>query len=193
MLGGEHSLTVGAVKGLLSSFPDNDEPHFAVVVLDAHLDYRNEYEGERYSHACITRRVSELLGTDAIVPIGIRSMSGDEHGQAREANLKYYDMNMVREMGISLILEDVIERLDRRRIYLSIDMDALDPAYAPGVGNPEPFGLSDLQVRECIEQLAPHLIGFDIMEVSPEYDNGNTAALAARFVRSVIALVHSRR
>ena len=161
MLGGEHSLTVGAVSGLLSRYPDSNETPFGVVVLDAHLDFRGEYEGERNSHACVTRRLSELLGASSVVPIGIRSMSSEEHHEAQEAGLKYYDANMVREMGMKLLIEDVTELLGHRKIYLSIDMDALDPAYAPGVGNPEPFGLSDLQIAECIEQLAPHLIGFD--------------------------------
>jgi agmatinase len=193
MLGGEHSLTVGAITGLLSLHPDASEAPFGVVVLDAHLDFRNEYEGERNSHACVTRRLSELLGTGSVVPIGIRSMSSEEHLEAQKAGLKYYDVNAVKEMGMQLLIEDVMELLGHRKIYLSVDMDALDPAYAPGVGNPEPFGLSDLYVRDCIEQLAPHLIGFDIMELSPEYDCGNTAALAARFVRSVIGLVDSKR
>jgi agmatinase len=93
---------------------------------------------------------------------------------------------------MQMLLEDVKELLASNQIYLSIDMDVLDPAYAPGVGNPEPFGLQPQAVKECIELLAPNLIGFDIMEVSPPYDNGNTAALAARFVRNVIALTATK-
>lgn len=189
MLGGEHSLTLAAVKGLLASYPDSEDgAPFGMIVLDAHLDYRNDYENEKYSHACVTRRLTELLGVENVIPIGIRSMSGQEHHEARGSGLKYYDVAMVNEMGLQLLLEDVKDLLPQGRYYLSIDMDVVDPAHAPGVGNPEPYGLSPAQVRECIEILSPDLIGFDIMEVSPPYDNGNTAALAARFIRSVIAL-----
>ena len=74
-------------------------------------------------------------------------------------------------------------------IYLSLDMDGLDPAYAPGVGTPEPFGLSDLDVKVIVDHLAPRLVGFDLVEVCPPFDNGNTAALAARFIRDVVGLV----
>ncbi|UCH88253.1 MAG: agmatinase [Thermoplasmata archaeon] len=193
MLGGEHSLSVGALKGLMEGISDTkSKPPVGVVVLDAHLDYRNEYENERFSHACSARRLAELVGIKNIVTIGVRSMSGEERKDALKHGLKFYDMNTVAEMGMKLILEDVRDLIEPARIYLSMDMDAFDPAFAPGVGNPEPFGLTPVHVRECIEQLAPHLAGFDIMETSPPYDNGNTAALAARFVRNVIGLVGSK-
>ena len=189
MLGGEHSLTLAAVKGLLASYPDaENDPPFGVVVLDAHLDFRRQYENEKYSHACITRRLTELVGIRNVIPIGIRSMSVEEYDEVGGSGLKYYDMSMVEEMGMQLLLEDVKDLLPHDRYYLSIDMDALDPSYAPGVGNPEPYGLSPIQARQTIEFLSPDLVGFDIMEISPPYDNGNTAALAARFVRSAIAL-----
>jgi agmatinase len=196
MLGGEHSLTVGTVKGLLEHFRSVEEvkpnqPPFGVIVLDAHLDFRMEYEGERYSHACVTRRLTDLLGIKNVIPVGVRSMSAEEHRDAAEAGLKYYDVQTATELGAQMLIEDILELLDSHRIYLSFDMDALDPAFAPGVGNPEPFGLPDTLVRDTIEKLAPNLVGFDIMEISPPYDNGNTAALAARLVRNVIALQSS--
>jgi agmatinase len=118
-------------------------------------------------------------------------MSAEEHKDAAEAGLKYYDVQTATELGAQMLIEDILELLDSHRIYLSFDMDALDPAFAPGVGNPEPFGLPDTLVRDTIEKLAPNLVGFDIMEISPPYDNGNTAALAARLVRNVIALQSS--
>lgn len=187
MLGGEHSLTLGAVKGISALSQDDDLPT-AVLVLDAHLDYRREYESERFSHACITRRLAEVVGTKNVVPIGIRSMSGEEHRDALTDDLKYYDMATVNEMGMKTLLEDVMDELGEARLYLSVDMDVLDPAYAPGVGNPEPYGLKPQDIKTCIEVIASKLVGFDIMELSPPYDNGNTAALAGRFVRSLIAL-----
>jgi agmatinase len=188
MLGGEHSLSAGAVKGLIAARTEEEVPPLGVVVLDAHLDFRQEYESKKYSHACVTRRLSELVGINKVIPIGVRSMSGEEHRDVQDARLRYYNMDTISEMGMKILLDDVKEILATPRIYLSIDMDVIDPAFAPGVGNPEPFGLQPEKVKECIEILAPNLVGFDIMEVSPPFDNGNTSALAARFVRNVIGL-----
>jgi agmatinase len=192
MLGGEHSLTLGAASGLTAAYSESEEPPFGVVVMDAHLDFREEYENEYYSHACITRRLTDLLGVQSVIPIGIRSMSSEERLLSEAAGLKYYDTKMLEELGMQMLLEDVKELLTSKKIYLSIDMDVVDPASAPGVGNPEPYGLPPALVRECIEALSPNLIGLDIMEVSPPYDNGNTAALAARLVRSTIALTATK-
>jgi len=184
ILGGEHSLSPAAVR----AFQD-----VAVVSIDAHLDYRQEYLGKPDSHACSTRRIADHAGVRSIVPIGVRSVSREEHHRARDDGLFYVTSADVRENGIAWALDAALERLGDKKIYLTLDMDGIDPAYAPGVGTPEPFGLGDRDARECIQRLAPSLVGFDVVEVCPPCDNGNTSALAARLAGEVMAAVRKSR
>lgn len=180
-LGGEHSISPAIIK----SFDD-----IGVVSLDAHLDFRDEYEGESNSHACSTRRVSDLVGVGNIVPIGVRSMSREESIDAERLGLKFISSY---EFHKEPIMKDAIDRalewIGKERIYLSLDMDVIDPAFAPGISNPEPFGLNPIEIKRCINYLATRLVGCDVVEVSPPFDNGNTSALAARLVREVIMAV----
>ncbi|WP_406670562.1 agmatinase [Methanolobus sp. ZRKC4] len=182
MLGGEHSLTLPCVKAC-ARHADED---IGFVVLDAHFDLREEYSGVKYSHACVSRHVLNEV-TDKYVTIGVRSGSREEWDFARENDIKYYTPDDVREKGIRKVLSEVIDYLGYSKIYLSLDMDALDPAYAPGLGTPEPFGLSDIEVREIIHALAPRSVGFDIVEIAPEYDNGQSALLGTKLLREFIA------
>lgn len=181
MLGGEHSLTLPCVRASKKTYDD-----LGVVVLDAHLDLRDEYEGEINSHACISRRIIEDV-TDRYVSIGIRSGTKDEYSQAKVQDITYYPADTVVEKGIVYILNDLKEKLDTRHLYLSLDMDAIDPAYAPALGTPEPFGLTDRQVLSVLHELAPRCIGFDLVEIAPQFDSGNTAILGAKFIREFIA------
>ncbi|WP_455392873.1 agmatinase [[Eubacterium] cellulosolvens] len=183
-LGGEHSLTVPIIKTILEGH--NDQP-LGVVIFDAHLDFRDSYLEEKYSHACACRRITEIVGLENVVVIGIRSYSKEEADSLRELMLRFYDADMVMERGIDPIINEALDYLGKKKIYLSIDIDVVDPAYAPGVGNPEYFGLTPEHLRRGIELLAPYLIGADIVEVSPPYDTGNTAALAAQLVQIIIA------
>ena len=176
IMGGEHSLSPPAIRKF---------QEVGVVILDAHLDFRNEYLDEFNSHACATRRISELVGIDKVITIGIRSMEKREKEDADSLKLNYVDARRLKGRGI----EKVLENIKWDKIYLSIDMDFFDPSYAPGVGNPEYFGFSPEDAKECVNILAPRLAGFDICEASPPYDSGNTCSLAARLIREVIAVV----
>lgn len=190
VLGGEHSLTPGVLAAI------RERQDFGVVVLDAHMDFRDEYLNLRGSHACATRRSSEIVGPEAIVPIGVRSVSRDELeeiGRDFRGRFRYIDSHEVRRTGMGPAVRKALRWIGKRRCYLSLDTDALDPAYAPGTGTPEPFGLSSWDVLEAVKLLAPRLVGFDIVEIVPNYDNGNTAALGARIVREVIVAVHKAR
>jgi len=174
LIGGEHSLTIGAVKTL---------KNVSVVFIDAHLDFREEYLGIKNSHACVSRRVSEIVGIENVFSIGVRSFSREEKNDAEKLGLKYVSSFDVKEKGI----ENIIRNLNlKKKIYLSLDMDGVDPAFAPGVGNPEPFGLTPLDVVKCIKILSDRLVGFDVTEVCPPYDNGNTSLLGARIIRDLI-------
>ncbi len=176
ILGGEHSLTPPAVR----KFGD-----VGVVILDAHLDFREQYLDETNSHACATRRVFDIVGPDNVISIGVRSMERQEKEEADKLGLRFIDANTLKGEGMAKSLAN----LEWDRIYLSLDMDFFDPSYAPGVGNPEYFGCTPEDAKECINVLAEKLVGFDVCEVSPPFDNGNTAALAARMAREVIGVV----
>ncbi len=179
-LGGEHSLTPAAVKAAHSKYPN-----LAVVILDAHLDFRKEYEGNTKSHATVTRRVSEIVGVDNVRSVGIRSVSQSELTEARSVGLKFVESGWTE---LREYLADVIDDLDGP-VYLSLDMDAIDPAFAPGVGTPEPFGMTPYEVVQTINFFADRIVGFDCVEVCPPHDNGNTSALAARLTRHLVGAV----
>jgi agmatinase len=189
IIGGEHSLTPAAIKAYTSGKHDklND---LAVIILDAHMDFRNQYLNLEHSHACTSRRVSELVGIENIIPLGVRSFSTEEKVDSEKLNLNYIKSFDILDKEIDTILQAILENLKPSvPIYLSLDMDVIDPAYAPGVGTPEPYGLTPLDMKKCIEILAPRMVGFDVVEVSPPYDNGNTSSLAAMLIRTVVAVV----
>ncbi len=179
MLGGEHSITAPCVRA-------HGEP--ACVILDAHMDFRDSYLDDRNSHACVTRRVTEHLGRDHVLVVGVRSYSSEEAEAAGAARLQYITSLDILEGGLGEVLR-ALEELPEK-VYLSLDMDVIDPAYAPAVGNPEPFGLTPLHVKQIIQALGGRIVGFDVTEVSPPWDKGNTAALATRLVREVLAALH---
>jgi len=177
-LGGEHSIT----SGIIQAFPDN----IAVVSLDAHLDFRRQYENERYNHACVVRRISDHINVRDIVVLGVRSAEKEEFQDAKKQGLFYFESFKIREQGIKKTISETKKYLKSKRIYLTLDIDVVDPAYAPGTSTPEPFGLTHFDVLECIESFSQRLVGFDVVEVCPQYDNGETALLAAKFVRYII-------
>lgn len=176
ILGGEHSVSPPVVKAY-----DDD---LSVVIVDAHLDYREEYQGLRNSHACAHRRIADHVGEDNVFAFGVRSISGDE----RLDKALYADAFRIHREGCESVFSEMLSKLKREKVYLSLDIDGIDPAYAPGTGTPEPFGLTPFDVRHMINTLGDRLVGFDVVEVCPPYDNGNTSILAARFVREVVAV-----
>ncbi|MCZ7397754.1 MAG: agmatinase [Candidatus Methanoperedens sp.] len=180
MLGGEHSLTLPFVKACKERYDD-----LGFVVLDAHMDMRDEYEGEKNSHACISRHVFEDVTKD-YVSIGIRSGASDEYEYVLENDIKVFSSEDVFSMGIEAVTHEIRERISGP-VYLSIDMDAIDPAYAPALGTPEPYGMTPREVRDVIACLAPQIVGFDLVEIAPAYDSGGTALLGAKLVRDFIA------
>ena len=176
MIGGEHSLTPHAVE----AFSD-----VSVLIFDAHLDYRKEYEGDKNSHACATRRIDEIISPEKVLPVGIRSICKEELKDAKTHGLEYITADAAKKMGIEGLKEHIDNAMPGK-IYVSIDMDGIDPSFAPGVGTPEPFGLDPIMVRDIIRHLAGRIVGMDIVEVNPSFDNGNTAALAAKLIRDFI-------
>ena len=176
-LGGEHTISFPCVRALSRS------ADIGVVILDAHLDFRSEYLGNKYSHASVAKYISDL--SVPLIQIGIRSGTKEEYKLAAEKST-IYTMDDIGKRGIVHVLNEIEGLLDSDTVYLSIDMDVIDPAYAPGVGNPEPYGLTPLEVRTAIRKLSPVTSGFDIVEVTPDYDMGMSALLGAKLLRDFI-------
>ena len=184
VLGGEHSLAPASVMGF------GDE--IGVLGIDAHLDFRDQYLNERFSHACSARRIADHVGVDDVVYMGVRSFSREEAEDLERLGLTYVSAFEIHEKGAERAVERALRAVDQEEIYLTIDLDGVDPAYAPAVGNPEPFGLTPLHVKAVIDALAPRLVGMDVNEVAPGWDHGQTALLAARLVREAIAAITAR-
>jgi agmatinase len=178
VLGGEHSLTAGAIKAF--------SEEVAVLSLDAHLDFRDEYEGERYNHACVIKRISDHIPLEQIAVLGFRSAEKQEFLAAQKEGLFAIDAFQIHEQGIQQVIEETQNYLGNRDIYLTLDIDVVDPGYAPGTSTPEPFGLKPMDVLQCIDQFFPRLVGCDVVEVCPAFDHGQTAMLAAKYVRWLI-------
>jgi len=177
-LGGEHTITLGAVQGLTPKFPD-----LAVVQWDAHTDLRDEYEGARIAHATVMRRL--LDGGCPLVQLGIRAGTRDEFTLARQRCL-----HSSRGVGIP---PGVVDALRGRPLYLTVDIDVLDPSEAPGTGNPEPDGATYAALLDSLRSLAGcRVVGLDLVEVAPPLDpSGRTAVTAASLVREMLLLFAS--
>jgi len=171
VLGGEHSITLGAVRALRSEYPD-----FGVVQFDAHADLRNTYLGSPYNHACIGRRIFELCH---LRQAGIRSLSREEHDFLQKEELLTlfaYNMHADKEW-----ITKLIDGLPSH-IYITIDLDVLDPSVMPAVGTPEPGGLGWYELIKAIRKIANErtVVGFDIVELCPHPANPAPDYLAAR-------------
>jgi len=165
LVGGEHTVTVAACRAL----------EFDVFVcLDAHLDLRESYRGNPLSHATVTRHALDEAA-EAVV-LGARSGSEAEWDRA-EAD----DVTVVPPADVP----DWEPALDGRRAYLSVDVDAADPGFAPGTGTREPFGLDPATMRDVVRAVAPHAVGFDVVEVN-DRDDGQAATLAAKLLREYV-------
>lgn len=177
-LGGEHSIT----PGIIYAFPKD----IAVLSLDAHIDYREQYEDEKYNHACAVKRISDHIDIENIAVLGIRSAEKEEFEEAKKDKLFYKTSFDFKKEGIREVLAQTKKYLGNKPIYLTLDIDVIDTAYAPGTSTPEPFGLTPFDIMECIRFFSSQLIGFDLVEVCPRYDNGETSILAAKIVRKTM-------
>ncbi|MCL5681082.1 MAG: agmatinase [Candidatus Thermoplasmatota archaeon] len=176
MLGGEHSITTGAVRRLKKK----------VVFIDAHTDFRDSYLRERYSHASVARRVSEIVEKRNIVSLGIRSISPEEIETVPQKFFTSYEIRNDPHKAL-----EYLKQFADDDIYFSIDFDGFDPSFAPGVGTPEPFGIDPIIVLDIMEIIKKKIVGVDLVEMTPLYDNGNTSMLAARLIQEIIASIES--
>lgn len=178
MLGGEHLVSWPAIAAVYARYPD-----LAVLHLDAHADLRVQYEGERYSHATVMRLVAERLGGGNIYQCGIRSGTREEWAFA-------YGHTHIFPYEVVAPLRQVLPTLMHRPVYVTVDIDVVDPAFAPGTGTPEPGGVSSGEIIQAVHLLAGlWLVGFDLVEVAPVYDQSErTSLLAAKLIREMLLL-----
>ena len=176
MLGGEHSISSGAVAAVAEQHPD-----LALVQLDAHADLRDEWLGSRYSHACAMRRCLEVLPSRELLQIAIRSGTKDEFLELHSSDrLVPFDQMVSR-----------LQRLRGQPLYLTVDLDWFDPAVMPGTGTPEPGGFLWQHFAELVSELRHHqLVGADVVELAPQLDpSGISSVLAAKVTRSLLLLM----
>lgn len=175
MLGGEHLVTLGAMRSIVKHYPDVRIVHF-----DAHTDLRNDYLGEALSHATVIRRVWELIGDDRIYQFGIRSGERDEFEFASQhTNL------------LAVTADDVYQAYDtikHQPIYITLDLDVLDPSLFAGTGTPEAGGLFFNELLKCLRVFKDcHIVGFDLVELAPHYDaSGVSTAVAGKLLREML-------
>ncbi|MFN8532846.1 MAG: agmatinase [Dehalococcoidia bacterium] len=174
LLGGEHTLTLGAVRGLRRHHPD-----LRVLHVDAHLDLIEEYAGDTVCHATVLRRICEEIGADRVVQAGGRSGTAGEWRYARQ---------LLGASGDLAISPAARATLETGPVYLSIDIDVLDPSAAPGTGCPEPGGPTFRELQAFVHSLAGlHVVAIDVVEVLPAIDPAGIAAVsAAKLVREAI-------
>jgi len=178
-LGGEHLLTLGTYM----SFPKET----GYIVFDAHYDLRDEYANTKLSHAAYLRRLVEKRGAENIIHVGARSFVREELEFLTKHKINSISDKEIRLGNAGRLLKDAVSRFDE--LYVSIDLDVVDPAFAPGVGNPEAVGITSRELYDMISSLENKKItGSDVVELNPSFDNGSTASLAAKMISTIIAM-----
>ena len=176
MIGGEHLVTLGTMRAIKEKYDDLYIIHF-----DAHADLRDDYLGQKLSHACVLRRCHELVGDGHIFQFGIRSGDRDEFLFAKE----HTEMHKFSFDGLA----EVVEKLKGKNVYFTLDLDVLDPSIFPGTGTPEAGGVTFNELRDAVELVCRQLniVGCDANELSPVYDqSGVSTAVACKIIREML-------
>jgi len=180
-LGGDHLITYFTLHALTQLSKEN----WALIYLDAHLDLEEEYKGDRYSHGSVVKRLVEEtnLRAESVVEVGIRTPLPSELEFADDVGIRIVSTVEFERLGASDVAKQVLKFLpkDVEKVYLSIDLDILDPAYAPGLTYPEPGGISTRSLLDFIHGLKElEIVAFDVVELCPPYDNrSNITAIGA--------------
>ncbi|MFH1836159.1 MAG: agmatinase [Methanobacteriota archaeon] len=169
LLGGEHTISWGAVKTL--------KPE-VVVWLDAHADVRDEYLNQKFCHASVARRILEDFNLE-LIQVGVRSKSKDEEAYGEKEGVQQLNADDIKEIK---------NKIRDKKIYVSTDLDVLDPSIAPGVGNPEPGGLSFNTLTSLYHTIleSSTVVGADLVEACPELDHGQTATITANLLLQIL-------
>ena len=183
MLGGEHSVSIGAVKAFRESYPN-----VSVLHLDAHYDLRNEYFGSRLNHGCVARRMSEIC---PVVQVGTRSMSKEEKDfLASASNGKVKSISVYDILDTPLWKDKATNSLGEN-VYISIDLDVFDPAIVPAVGTPEPGGIGWYETLDLLKDVSKDrkVVGFDVVELCPIKGQVASDFLAAKLIYRLLGYI----
>ena len=176
LIGGEHLVTLGSVRAVAKEYPDLYIIHF-----DAHADLRDNYLGQKLSHACVLRRCHEIVGDGHVFQFGIRSGDRDEFKFAEEHTyMNKFNFDT---------LEETVENLKGKNVYLTVDLDVLDPSIFAGTGTPEAGGVTFDELRKALTLVCSKLdiVGCDVNELSPQYDqSGVSTAVACKIIREML-------
>ena len=189
-IGGEHTITYGIAKGLGNKAADT-----ALVSFDAHLDLRNEYSGLKMSHTTFMRRTNEDVRPARIFEVGTRAVCKEELEYAKRAGIEFFTTQYVRKEGSQTIANKLKEKLaDYKNIYVSVDMDILDPAFVPAVQNPEADGLEMHHLLDILQTVCDkRVVGFDVLEIAPEYDRGVSAVQTAKVIFEMLCNIEKSK
>lgn len=182
MIGGEHLSTLGQFRAIYNKYKD-----IYVIQLDAHTDLREDYIGEKMSHACVIKRIWDIIGDNRIYQFGIRSGLKEEF----EFGKKHTFLHKFDLEGFS----KAIEELKGKKVYFTLDLDVLDPSIFPGTGTPEAGGVTFMELLNAVKELGKlDIVGFDINELSPVYDqSGVSTAVACKILRELILIIGKDR
>ena len=180
-LGGDHLITLPMVEEIAQVYP-----HLSLVQIDAHTDLREDYLGEALSHSTVMRKVADCLGEGRLFQLGIRSGTQEEFKLAKKMkSIVSTDRGSLRSM---------VKHLKNRPVYVTFDLDAIDPGLLPGVGTPEPGGLTFQEFISLLKELQPlHVIGFDMVELTPDYDPTQVSAVTASVLLREMMLAFCRK
>jgi agmatinase len=175
VIGGEHSVSIGAIKACFEHFED-----LTILQFDAHADMRKEYEGSLFNHACVMARASEM---GPIVQVGIRSMSMEEREDIQPDRIFYAD----RLRDNKNFMFDLLNKLSKN-VYITIDLDVFDPSVMPSTGTPEPGGIRWYAMIETLQRVSEHanIVGFDVVELCPNKHNRAPDFLAAKLIYQLL-------
>ncbi len=175
IIGGEHSVSIGAIKAVAANFSD-----LTILQFDAHADMRNEYEGSKNNHACVMARAKEVA---PIVQVGIRSMSVEEREDVQPGRIFYASRIHEQKSWIFELLSKL-----SRNVYITIDLDVLDPSIMPSTGTPEPGGMLWYELLDILKVVSEkvNIVGFDVVELRPMKEHKASDFLAAKLIYTLL-------
>jgi agmatinase len=190
VLGGEHTITLGVAKGL-----GDRTANTAIVSFDAHLDLRCEFLGSTLSHTTFMQLISEEVKPAKIFEVGTRSACKEELAYAKKAGVEFFTSQQIIRQGSNRVAEQLKQKLlPFENVYLTVDVDVLDPAFAPAVQNPEPEGITTTDLLDIACALCDkRVIGFDVVEIAPIYDQGVSAVVAAKIIFEMLCQIEKSR
>ena len=199
MIGGDHFCTFPVVKALADSFENKNE--FGVLIFDAHLDLYKEWDKRLYSHATISHRLYELtfINKYNMLIVGTRDIDIPELDFAKKEDIVHFNAYLLHDFGIDKFTDNIIDFFENshiKQIYISIDIDVLDPSIAPGTGYAIPGGFTYRELWKILRKLAKNfnVIAFDLVEVCPNLDllNNVTSNLAAKLIIELISFIYNK-